>query len=428
MLFTNIAILTENFEVKSNYYVAIDGNIITYVGDKMPEEYTGRVYEGSGKLLMSGFYNAHAHSPMALMRGYGENMSLQDWLNKRIFPFEDKLDGEAVYNGTMLCMAESFRYGIVSSSDMYYFCEDMAQAVLDSGAKANISRSIVNFTGADPYSLPTLKEAEELYKRLHNVGNGRIKIDMSLHAEYTSDFGTAKALADFARTIDTINHIHVSETKTEHEECIGRHGMTPAAYLEKSGLFDRPAIAAHCVYSTDEDLDIFKAKGVTVATNPVSNMKLASGICDVSKVIAKGINLAIGTDSVASNNSLDFIEEMKVMAIGCKAKTGNPEAVTPVDALKAATIGGALAQGRTDCGALKVGNKADLIAIDISGPNMHPVHNMVNNLVYSASGADVKLTMIDGQVVYDDGEFPTLDIEKVIANTEISTKKILEML
>ena len=157
-------------------------------------------------------------------------------------------------------------------------------------------------------------------------------------------------------------------------------------------------------------------------------MKLASGICDVSKVIAKGINLAIGTDSVASNNSLDFIEEMKVMAIGCKAKTGNPEAVTPVDALKAATIGGALAQGRTDCGALKVGNKADLIAIDISGPNMHPVHNMVNNLVYSASGADVKLTMIDGQVVYDDGEFPTLDIEKVIANTEKSTKKILEML
>lgn len=428
MLFTNIMILDENFNVRPNCYVAVDGDKIVYIGETMPQEYTGRVYDGTGKLLMSGFYNTHAHSPMALMRGYGENLPLQRWLNERIFPFEDKLDGEAVYNGTMLCMAESFRYGIVSTSDMYYFCEDVAQAVLESGAKANISRSIVNFGGADPKGLVSMREAEDLYRKCHNAGGGRVKVDASLHAEYTSDFATAQAVADFAKAHGIISHIHVSETKTEHEECIQRHGLTPAAYLEKAGLFDTPAIAAHCVYSTDEDLEIFKAKGVTVATNPVSNMKLASGICDVSNILAKGVNLAIGTDSVASNNSLDFFEEMKLMALGCKAKTLNAEAVTPLEVLRAATLGGAQAQGRSDCGALKVGNKADLIAIDISGPNMHPVHKMVNNLVYSACGGDVKLTMIDGQVVYDNGEYPTIDIEKVIANTEKSTKKILEML
>ena len=428
MLFTNITILDENFQIRSGCYVAVDKDRITYIGSEMPEEYTGRVYDGSGKLLMSGFYNAHAHSPMSLMRGYGENLRLQDWLNKRIFPFEDKLDNEAVYYGTMLCMAESFRYGIVSTSDMYYFCDQMAQAVLDSGAKANISRSVANVTHIPPAKLSSLKESEELYRRFHNTGNGRVKIDMSIHAEYTSDFDTVSALADFARSIDTINHVHVSETRQEHEECKQRHGLTPAAYFEKAGLFDRPAIAAHCVYSTEEDLDIYKAKGVTVATNPVSNMKLASGICNVTRIINKGINLAIGTDSVASNNSLNFIEEIKLMALGCKASTLDPTAVTPEQALRAATLGGARAQGREDCGALKVGGKADIIVLDISGPHMHPVHNMVNNIVYSASGSDVVLTMVDGQVVYDNGEYPTLDIEKVIAEAEKSTKKILSSL
>lgn len=427
MLFEKITILDEDLQIREDQYVEVKGDRITYIGEQKPSEYEGPVYSGRGRLLMSGFYNAHAHSPMALMRGYGENMKLQDWLNKRIFPFEDKLDGEAVYNGTMLCMAESFRYGIVSTSDMYYFCEDMARAVSDSGAKGNISRSIVNFTGKDPAELSTFKEAEDLYRNYHGSAEGRIKIDMSLHAEYTSDEATASYLGDMARSLDTINHIHVSETKQEHEECIGRHGLTPAAYLAKAGLFDRPAIAAHCVYSTEEDLDIFRSKGVTVATNPASNMKLASGICDVSKVLEKGVNLAIGTDSVASNNSLNFIEEMKIMALGCKAHTLDPEKVTPLEVLRAATLGGAKAQGREDCGALKVGGKADLIVLDIAGPNMHPVHDMRNNLVYSASGSDVIMTMIDGRVVYDDGDYKTLDIEKVIWNAEKSTKKILEM-
>ena len=402
MLFSNITILDEELNVKENQYVLIKDDRVAYIGDERPQEVSGHEIDGKGRLLMSGVFNAHAHSPMTLMRGYGENMVLQDWLTKKIFPFEDKLTGEAVYWGTMLAMAESLKFGIVSTSDMYYFCDDMARAVADSGT---------------------------FYREFNDAADGRIIVDMSLHAEYTSNPETAVALADYARSLDGVKmQVHVSETEFEHSECIKRHGMTPAAYLEKTGIFDVPAVAAHCVYSDDSDLEIFKRKGVTVAANPVSNMKLASGICNVQKIIDKGVNLAIGTDSVASNNSLNFFEEIKTLVTGTKVISKDPTAVTPKDALRAATYGGAKAQGRLDSGALKEGNKADLIVIDISGPNMHPVHSLINNLVYSCSGGDVLMTIVDGKVLYENGQYSTIDIEKTVDMVEKSTREILERL
>ena len=429
MLFKNITMLNENLDVEKERYVLVKGDRIAYIGDKPPAEPCGREYDGRGKLLMSGFFNAHAHSPMTLMRGYGENLALQDWLTKKIFPFEDKLDSNAVYWGTMLAMAESLKFGIVSTSDMYYFCEDMAEAVAECGAKSNISRSVTNITGEDPQTLTSMKENTDFYNKYHNTADGRIRVDMSLHGEYTSDARTARVLADCARDAgDVIMHVHLSETKLEHEECKQRHGMTPAAYKEKMGLFDVPALAAHCVYAEDDDMDIFRAKGVTVATNPVSNMKLASGVCNASKVIDKGVNLAIGTDSVASNNSLNFIEEMKTLAISSKVYYADPTLIKPKDALRAATSGGAMAQGRTDSGILKVGNKADLIVLDISGPNMHPVHSLINNIVYSCSGGEVIMTMVDGNVLYENGIYSLIDIEKTVYEVEKATQRILERL
>lgn len=428
MLFQNIAILNENLEVEKDRCVAITGDRISYIGQKPPEGRYDRVYDGKGRLLMSGFFNLHAHSPMSLMRGYGENMALQDWLTKKIFPFEDQLDGEAVYWATMLAMAESLRYGIVSTSDMYYFCEDMAQAFIECGAKGNISRSIANPQGEDPKQLESFREMKSFYENFHRVENGRLRVDMSLHAEYTSNPETATALADYARSVETIMHVHVSETSLEHQQCKERHGLTPAAYLEKMGIFDVPAIAAHCVYSDDDDLEIFRNRGVTVATNPVSNMKLASGICNAAHVLEKGVNLAIGTDSVASNNSLNFLEEIKLLAIGNKVSTSDPTAITPQQAIHAATAAGAKAQDRADSGVLKEGNKADLIVVDLSGPNMYPVHSFINNLVYSGSGNDVLLTMVDGKVLYENGDYCTIDIEKTIYQVEKATEKILERL
>ena len=187
MLFKNISILDENFEVRQNMYVGVDAGIIEYIGTEAPEKDYGRTYEGRGRLLMSGFYNSHGHSPMSLMRGYGENMALQDWLNKKIFPFEDKLTSEAVYWATLLTMAESMRFGIVSTSDMYYFIDDMVRATSEAGMKANISRAIVNFGDGDVWKLPSMQEMKRTFEAYHNTEDGRIKMDVSIHAEYTSN-------------------------------------------------------------------------------------------------------------------------------------------------------------------------------------------------------------------------------------------------
>lgn len=426
MLFKNITILDENFDARQNMYVGIKGDSIDYIGTEEPKGDYGAAYDGIGKLLMSGFFNSHAHTPMTLMRGYGENMSLQDWLTKRIFPFEEKLRGEDVYAGMLLGIAESLRFGIVSTTDMYYFGDDMARAILESGVKNNLGRGVVNFSEEGEINdLQGFRETKQYFEAYHNEGNGRLKVDVSLHGEYTSNPKTALHLAEYMKSVGANMHVHVSETRFEHEECKKRHGLTPVQYLNKHGIFDTRATAAHCVWLEGEDFDIMAAKGVTAASCPISNLKLASGVCNVPLLLEKGVNVAIGTDSVASNNSLNMIEEMKVFAIANKGKQYDPTLITPVDTLRAATMAGAKAQGRDDCGKLAVGFKADLIVVDLSQPNMHPVHNLANNLVYSASGSDVLLTMVDGKVLYRNGEYLTIDIEKAIFDADQSTKRIL---
>ncbi len=429
MLFKEITILNKDFVIEKDMYVLIEGEVIKYIGKTMPDGYVGEIYEGKGKLLMSGLYNSHAHSPMTLMRGYDENLALQEWLNERIFPFEDKLDSHSVYWGTTLAMAESIRFGIVSSSDMYYFIDDMAGAVIDSGAKANISRAIVHFDDSDVWQLPSMKEMARTFEAYHNKAGGRIRMDMSIHAEYTSNPMAVEAVSSYAKDKGANMHINVSETRLEHEECkLRRNGMTPVEYFDSLGALDVPTTAAHCVWIEENDLQILKERNVTVAVNGVSNMKLASGVCNVPKLLAMGINVGIGTDSVASNNSLNFFEEMKVFAMASKMAFADPRAVTPTETLRAATVAGAAGQGRFDCGRIEEGCKADLIVIDIDRPNMYPVHNMLNNLVYSASGSDVVLTMVDGQVLYRDGEYKTIDIERTIYEVENATQRILASL
>ena len=429
MLFRDITILDENLEVQEHMYVGTKDKRIAYIGKAMPQEDYGTVYEGTGRLLMPGFYNIHAHSPMALMRGYGENLKLQDWLNTRIFPFEAKLDSDAVYWGTLLCMAESLRFGIVSTSDMYYFVPDIAHAVIDSGAKNNISRSLTNFDGTPFDQMESAKELEEAFHSLNGAADGRVVIEASLHAEYTSDEATARSLADWCMENGARMHVHVSETKTEHEECKQRHnGKTPVQYLNDCGIFNVPSIAAHCVWIEGEDYDILKEKNVTVATNPCSNLKLASGICNSAEILKRGINLGIGTDSVASNNSLNFLEEMKTLAMIGKVRAEDPTVVTPKQVLYAATRAGALAQGRSDCGIMKEGARADLIVLRTDVPNMHPVHDLINNIVYSASGSDVLLTMVDGKVLYQDGDYTSIDLDETIERTERAVDRILSQL
>ncbi|MCI5897695.1 MAG: amidohydrolase [Anaerovoracaceae bacterium] len=429
MLFKDITILDENLEIQEHRYVGIKEERVYYIGKEAPAEDYGEVYDGSGRLLMSAFFNAHAHSPMTLMRGYGENLSLSSWLNDRIFPFEDCLTGEAVYWATLLGLAESLRFGIVSSTDMYYFCDDMARAVLESGVKNNLGRGITCFTDQPLEELASFRECRSLFECYHGAGGGKLLVDVSLHAEYTSNPVIAGGLADYAKKIDAGMHVHVSETKSEHEECKARHGgMTPVQYLNHLGLFDVRTTAAHCVWVEERDMDILAEKQVTAASCPISNLKLASGVCNAPALLEKGVNVALGTDSVASNNNLNFMEEIKAYALIHKTKWEDPTLITPKEALRAATLAGAHSQGRTDTGKLAEGMRADLIVLDISGPHMSPVHNMVNNLVYSASGSDVVLTMADGKVLYRDGEFTTIDLEKVKYHVERFRLGILDQL
>lgn len=430
MLFKNIGIIDEEFKYQEDMTVGVKGDRIAYIGKEVPKDADsyGEVYDGRNKVLMSGFYNAHGHSPMCLMRGYGENMALQDWLEKKIFPFEAKLYNKAVYWGTLLTMAESLRFGIVSTSDMYYFLDYMVRAISTSGMKSNISRAVANPAGLPLEECVGLKETREAIMMYDNFDNGRIKVDASVHAEYTNNLETMRAVAEIAEEYDTNIHIHLSETEHEHKACIEKYGKTPAEVMLETGLFNKPCTAAHCVWISESDMDILKENGVTVASNPASNFKLASGICDVPKLYEKGINVALGTDSTASNNSLNFIEQIKLFALAGKVKSMNPAAMTPEQILFSATRAGALSQGREDCGLLSEGFKADLIAVDVSGPNMQPVYDMAHNLIYSADGKDVVLTMVDGKVCYQDGEFKTIDIEETIAETEIARQKILSEL
>ncbi|MDP4108735.1 MAG: amidohydrolase [Bacillota bacterium] len=429
MIFKDIAVINGEFKVLENMCVGVKDDKIAYIGSKMPEWDDADIYDGRGKLLLSGFFNAHAHTPMTLLRGYGENLALMDWLNTRIFPFEAKLNGKDIYYAMLLGIAESLRFGIVSTTDMYFFGEDMARAVIESGAKNNLSLGITNFGDEDLYDLKNYKEGKSLFENYHNAGGGRLKIDMCMHAEYTSSEKVVKQMAEHCRSLGANMHVHISETREEHEGCKARHGgLTPAGYFDSLGLFDSKTTAAHCIWLEDDDFRIFSEKGVTAATCPKSNLKLASGICNVPRLIESGINVALGTDGVSSNNNLNMLEEMKFFALIHKEQWNDPRIITPEQTLYAATKAGALSQGREDTGSLKTGMKADLIAVDITSPYMKPSHSLLNNLIYSASGSDVSLTMADGKVLYKDGEYKTIDIEKVIFETEKSKDRILSEL
>jgi 5-methylthioadenosine/S-adenosylhomocysteine deaminase len=254
----------------------------------------------------------------------------------------------------------------------------------------------------------------DLIEKWHGFDRGRIVVDASIHAEYTSIPKVWTALAEYAVQNGLGMHVHLSETRSEHENCIAKYGMTPAAVFSKYGVFDVPTIAAHCVWVSEEDIAILAEKGVTAVNNPVSNMKLASGIAPVSEMIAADVNVALGTDSVASNNSHDMFEEIKAAALAQKVRKLDPVALTAEDALRMATVNGAKAQQRQgECGMIRPGMDADLIMLDFDRPHLTPCHNVISNLVYSARGSDVVMNMVRGKIIYKDGEFLTLDIEKI---------------
>lgn len=429
MLFCNIDVLDENFEYQTNQFVGIKDQSIEYLGADEPFQDYGERYDGRGKILMPGLYNAHAHIPMTLLRGYAENLPLQQWLNDRVFPFEAKITEETARSASDLAIAEMLRFGTVSFTDMYYFEEARAQAVLESGIKANLSHGMISLGYSAYEDTPAYPINEAFIKDYHGAGEGKLKIDLCAHAEYTNPESVVTGLAQSAKQHGLNIHIHLSETLQEHEECKQRNkGLTPAGFFKQCGVFDVPTTAAHCVHLEEEDFNILKRYDVSIATCPASHMKLASGFADTPRAWAKGINLALGSDGVASNNNHNLFKDMYVMALIAKGNFKDPTVISPKQALRTATCNGARSQGRLDSGSIMVGNKADLVVLDARGPHMSPHLHPLNNIVYAAEGSDVCLTMVDGAVLYRDGEYMTIDIEKAKYETEAATKNILATL
>lgn len=426
MLFEKIAVLQADGTYLKDQYVGVRDSRIAWLSDKAPAEDFGERINGTNRLLIPGLVNAHTHVAMTLMRGYGEELPLQSWLFDRIFPFEDKLFPEAVYWGSMLGMAEMLATGTVSFTDMYYFCDETAKAALECGIKANIGRGISCFDPTKRFKdLPAYAELKDLLATYHGAGEGRVQIDVAPHAEYTTRPDILEDAAAMAGEYGVRMQMHVSETQSEHLDCVGRHGMTPTALLEKTGMLAHPLTVAHGVWLTDDDMDRLARHGAVVAHCAKSNLKLGSGIAQTTKLLSKGVSVAIGTDSAASNNALDMLDEMKVAGLLAKGVACDPSAFSAATVLHCGTRAGALSQGRQDAGDIAEGFRADLVMLDLNSTPFCPSHAPLSNLLYASGSTTVKMTMVDGRVLYNNGEFLTLDIERVRFETQRCTNTIL---
>ena len=417
ILFSNVTavLMDEARTVLPNAYVLVEGGNIVSVSRERPAGFDGKQINGGGKVLLPGFVNAHTHVPMTAMRGYGGGHDLQSWLNNYIFPAEDKWDDRALRACADLGLAEMIASGVTCIADMYMRMGVVARAVLDAGISANLCNGAVYFGEPAEFTPDKCGECENLtrlYEDWHNAGNGQILVDASIHAEYTSCAPVWEWAAGFARERGLGMHVHLSETKREHEECIARYGMTPAALFAKHGVFDGRAIAAHCVWTTPEDWAIMAKHGVSCIHNPASNLKLGSGVAPIPAMKKAGVNVALGTDGVSSHNATDFFFDVKLAAILHNGVNRDPLALTAWDALEMATVNGGAALGRKT-GRIAPGYDADLILVDFDAPNLIPCHDVAENLAFSAHGSNVVMNMCRGKVIYKDGEFLTIDIERV---------------
>ncbi len=382
----------------------VEGSRITYVGSAMSDEELSkmgksfdRTIDCDENLLMPGFKDAHTHSGMTLMRTYADNLPLQEWLETKIFPLEAKMTPDDCALLTKLAILEYLTSGITAIMDMYLAPEAIATACEECGMR------VVQVSGINKFG-PSLEVFEERYLKL----NGKHPLSsymMGFHAEYTCDRELLEKLSDLAHKYKAPMFTHNSETAREVAECKERYGMTPTVFLDSLGMFDYGGGGYHCCHMSDDDFKVFKKRSLTAVTNPGSNTKLASGIASVKRFLDEGINVAIGTDGPSSNNCLDMFREMFLVTGLAKLKENDATAVSAADVLKMATVGGSKAMGLDDSDVLAEGKEADIIMIDLNQPNMQPINNIADNIVYSGSKQNVKMTMIAGSILYEDGKF-----------------------
>jgi len=406
--------------------IAIAGDRIAAAGPagSLPAGFKAdREIDGAGMVALPGFINCHTHAAMTLMRSYADDMPLMKWLSEKIWPLEEKLTPDDIYWGTMLCCLEMIKSGTTTFADMYFMMDRVAEAVDRSGLRACLSRGMI---GAGPNAQLALEESERFIGDWHGGAGGRVRVMLGPHAPYTCPPDYLEKVMELADRHNVSIHIHVAETRDEIEQLREKYGKTPVRHLDDLGLFDLPVLAAHCVHLDERDIEILAAKKVGVAHCPESNMKLASGIAPVARLLEAGAVVGLGTDGASSNNNLDMMEEMRSAALLQKVAAGDPLVMPSFASLQMATAGGARALGLAgETGMLKPGLKADLILVNFHRPHLYPRHDDYAHLVYAAQSADVDTVLIDGRVVMEERRVLTVDEEEVMANAERCARRLV---
>lgn len=417
--FYNARILSADNKAVIEGELWVEGNKISYIGGLNQQEQDkvswDRQIDVLGNLLLPGFKNAHTHSAMTFLRSYADDMPLFEWLTKQVFPKEAKLKEEDVYILSKLAIMEYLSSGITANFDMYYFPKAIVDASIDTGFRTALVSPINDYAS----NIESLEEEYIKYNSYHEL----ISYHLGFHAEYTTSEPLLKKISSLANKYKAPVFTHNSETKREVEECIERHGATPTEYLASLGLFEYGGGGYHCIYVDDNDLEIIKEKDISVVTNPASNLKLASGIAPIKKMTDKGIRVAIGTDGPASNNCLDMFREMFLVSGLSKMSTSDAAATRGEEVLNMAVSNGAIAMGYKDADCLDKGKLADIIMIDLRQPNMQPLNSILNNIVYSGSKSNIKMTMVNGRILYEDGKYY---INSDIDNIYERANKIIE--
>lgn len=411
--FTNGLVLDKDFNI-TKHDVFVDGDSIVAIGDC--DKTADTVYDLNGNLLMPSFKNAHTHSAMTFGRSFADDLPLQAWLYDKIFPLEAKLTPQDIYDLSSLAFLEYLTSGTTACFDMYYYPEMMARASVDIGFRTVMTSGLNNFK-------ESIDAVEGYYQKFNNY-HPLISYKLGFHAEYTTSKELIKGIADLAEKYKAPVFVHASETKAEVDDCIGRNGMTPTQFLDSLGVFNYGGGAYHSVWLDDNDIEIYKKRSIWAIINACSNAKLASGIAPVSRLIDEGIGIAVGTDGASSNNALDMFREMYMISATQKLKDNDAASTDANSILKAATIGSAKCMGLDDCDVIDVGKKADLIVIDMHRPSMQPINNISKNLVYSGSKDVVKMTMVNGKILYSNGEFIGIDTEKIYTNCQAVIDRI----
>ncbi len=399
----------KNEVIKStNIYITDDK--IVHIGEIREDIKVERVIDGKNRIAMPGLINTHTHIGMSLLRNFADDLPLHEWLTKKIWPVEAKLNADDIYWGSLLSIVEMIQGGTTAFCDMYFFMNEVGKGLEESGIRGVLTRGLIE----DEQAQIKLNETRELFKNWHGKGNGRIKVMVAPHAPYTCSPDFLKEAFNLAKELNTRIHIHLSETKKEVEDSFKLYGKSPIKHVYDLGILDLPTIAAHCVHIDDEDIEIMKEKNVFPVNNPGSNLKLASGFSPVAQMLKRGIPVALGTDGSSSNNNLNMFEEINLAAIINKAVNLDAVSVPAKSALEMATINGAKALGWSkEIGSIEIGKKADMILIDVDKPHLYPHHNTISSLAYSAQASDVDTVIVDGKIIMEKREIKTLDVEKI---------------